>query len=72
MLSKADKDLAEQALKSAALTAKHGKVAAVVHAGRGLNSADVAKILRKEKRISDRLFELVMSAEREALRRRFL
>jgi len=62
----------EQASESASVVEKYGKTAVVVQAGRRLTPADARRILRKEKRATDRLFELVMDAERQALKRRFL
>ena len=71
-ISKHDKRIAEQLSESAEVVRKYGKAAAVVQAGRRLRPGDAKKILRKEKRISDKLFELIMQSEREALKRRFL
>jgi hypothetical protein len=62
----------DQLSESAEVVRKYGRAAIVVQAGRRLGPGDAKKILRKEKRISDRLFELIMQAERDALKRRFL
>jgi len=71
-VAKADKRILDQVSESAEVVRKYGKAAVVVQAGRRLGPGDAKKILRKEKRVSDRLFELIMQAEREALKRRFL
>jgi ATP-dependent Lhr-like helicase len=71
-VSKADKRLLDQISESAEVVRKYGKAAIVVQTGRRLGPGDAKRILRKEKRISDRLFGRIMDAEREALKRRFL
>ena len=71
-LTKVEKRIVEQASESASVVEKYGKTAVVVQAGKRLTPADARRILRKEKRATDRLFELVMDAERQALKRRFL
>ena len=72
VVSKSDKRLTDLLLESAEIVRKYGKPAVVVQAGRRLQPSDAKKILRKEKRISNRFFELIMQAERDALRKRFL
>ena len=71
-LTKADKGILDEASESAAVVQKYGKAAVVALAGRRLTAGDAKRVLRKERRVSDRLFELVMDAERQALKRRFL
>jgi ATP-dependent Lhr-like helicase len=71
-VAKADKRILDRLLESAEVNRKYGRAAVVVQAGRRLGPGDAKKILRKERRISDRLFELIMDAERQALKRRFL
>jgi ATP-dependent Lhr-like helicase len=71
-VTKADKRILDQASESALIVKRYGKSAVVVQAGRRLTPGDAKRILRKERRISDRLFELIMDAERQALKRRFL
>ena len=56
---------------SARLISTYGKPAAIVLAGRGITPSSAAKILAKERKVSDRLFELIVEEEREALFRRF-
>jgi ATP-dependent Lhr-like helicase len=70
-LTKAEKKLLEQARETAELINKYGKAAAVVLAGRRVRTQDALQILRKEHRVSDHLFDLVIEAERDALKRRF-
>ncbi|UCE15575.1 MAG: DEAD/DEAH box helicase [Candidatus Bathyarchaeota archaeon] len=59
------------ALKTAQLMSKHGKPAAIALSGKRLTSFDVNEILRKEKELTDHFFELVIEAEKKALKRRF-
>jgi ATP-dependent Lhr-like helicase len=70
-LSKYENELQEKAAETAALTAKYGKVAAVALAGRRLKSSDAEEILYEEHMLNDHLFELIIDAEKRALRRRF-
>jgi ATP-dependent Lhr-like helicase len=70
-LTKDEKRLKQWALKTAGLISGYGKPAAVVLSGRKLKVSDAEKILRDERTLSDRFFELVIEAEREALKRRF-
>ena len=70
--SYADKRLLRRALKMAALVEQYGKAAAFVLAGRGVDADDAELMLRRAPKIGDELAKLVMEAEREALRRRFL
>jgi len=71
-VTNAEKRMFGEATESAKVVEKYGKAAAVVQAGRRLTAGDAKRILRRERRITDRLFELVMDAERQALKRRFL
>jgi ATP-dependent Lhr-like helicase len=61
----------EKAIKTASLTAKYGKLAAVVLAGKNLRLSKAEDILEKAEGINDNLFELIVEAERMALKRRF-
>jgi len=70
-LTKNEEYLKEEAIETAKLIAKYGKVAAVVLSGKRLSLSDVKGILSKENKITDNLFELIIEAEREALKRRF-
>ncbi|MCD6593310.1 DEAD/DEAH box helicase [Candidatus Bathyarchaeota archaeon] len=71
-LRKSERRLRNEAVQTANLISRYGKAAAIVLSGRGLRPSDAREILNKESNISDRLFELVLEAEREALKRRFL
>lgn len=70
-LTKAEDKLLEQARETAELMSKYGKAAAIVLAGRRVRTQDALQVLRKEPKVSDRLFDLVIEAERDALKRRF-
>jgi len=70
-LTKSEEKTKEQALETAKLMTKYGKLAAVALAGRKLKTSDAEKILSEEKAFSDKFFELVIEAERNALKRRF-
>ena len=70
-LTKAEQKLLEQALETAELVSNYGKAAAVALAGRRVRTSDALQVLRREHMLSDRLFDLVIEAERDALKRRF-
>jgi ATP-dependent Lhr-like helicase len=70
-LTKSEQRWREQALRTAELLASHGKPAAVALAGRKLRVSDVEEIFWQEKKLTDRFFELIIDAERNALKRRF-
>ncbi|MGD8505438.1 MAG: DEAD/DEAH box helicase [Candidatus Bathyarchaeota archaeon] len=70
-LTKSEQRMHKLALRTAELLASYGKPAAVALAGRKTRVADVEEILRKEKRLTDKLLELLIEAERKALKRRF-
>ncbi len=61
----------KQAVRTAELLASYGKPAAVALAGRKLRVSDVEKLFLQEKKLTDRFFELIIEAERNALKRRF-
>jgi hypothetical protein len=63
--------LLERALETAELMSRYGKPAAVALAGRRVRIDDALGVLRQEHVLSDRLFELVIEVERNALKRRF-
>jgi ATP-dependent Lhr-like helicase len=71
-LAKIEKRMVDQATESASVVQKYGKPAILVQAGRRLGPGEARRIARKERRVTDRLFELIMDAERQALKRRFL
>jgi len=70
-LTKQEQKLKERALKTAKIISKYGRLAAVALSGRRLNVDDCEKILSEESELSDRFFELIIEAERNALKRRF-
>ncbi|MEM0049496.1 MAG: DEAD/DEAH box helicase [Candidatus Bathyarchaeia archaeon] len=70
-LTKSEEYLKERANETAELITKYGKAAAIALSGKKLSLNDVKNILAKEKSISDKFFELIIEAEREALKRRF-
>ncbi len=70
-LARSEEKMKEWALETARLMSRYGKPAAAGLCGRKLKVSDVEEILRKENELSDRFFELVIDAEREALKRRF-
>ena len=70
-LTKSEQKWLVQATETAELITKYGKTAAVALAGRRVRTSDALEVLRKERVLSDRLFELVIESERNALKRRF-
>jgi len=69
--TKSEEKIKEQAQETARLTSQYGKPAVVALSGRKLKTSDVKEILSEEKELSDRFFELVIEAERKALKRTF-
>nr|BAM62566.1 archaeal ATP-dependent helicase [uncultured microorganism] len=70
-LAKSEKRLQVHAIQTSRLIARYGKTAVVALSGRKVRSKDVASVLEKEQKLTDRLYELVLEAERKALSRRF-
>jgi len=70
-LTKSEQKLLEQALETAELVSRYGKPAALALTGRRVRTDDALQVLRKEHTLSDHFFELVIEAERNALKRRF-
>jgi ATP-dependent Lhr-like helicase len=70
-LTKSEEKLLTQARETAELVSTYGKPAAVALAGRRVRVDDALEVLRRERSLSDRFFELVIEAERNALKRRF-
>jgi ATP-dependent Lhr-like helicase len=70
-LKKDERQLRRWASETARLIREHGKVAAAALCGRKLRADDVKGILKEEKELSDRFFELVIEAEKKALKERF-
>ncbi len=61
----------ERVLKTAKLVSSYGKPAAVALSGRKLRVSDVKEIFKEEQTLSNHFYELVIEAERNALKRRF-
>jgi len=70
-LTKTEEKIKEWAGKTAGMVDRFGLPAVVALCGRRLKTADVEAVLKKEKVLSDKFFELVIEAERNALKRRF-
>ena len=70
-LSEREERVRDDLKASAGLLQKYGKVAAYVLAGRRIGPGEAKVVLRRTHRVSDRLFESIMDAERRVLRRRF-
>ncbi len=70
-LTKAEQKMYEHAVKTAQLVSTYGKTAAIALSARRIKSDDVKDILKREKSPTDNFFELVIEAERKALKKRF-
>ena len=70
-LTKEEQKLQEQAVKTAQYISRYGKIAAIALSARRIKPESVKGILKQEKEINDHFFELVVEAERKALKRRF-
>jgi Lhr-like helicase len=70
-LAKDEEKMQLQAKRTAELIEKYGKVAAVALSARRVQTMDIAGVLEKESKLSDRFYELVMEAERKSLSKRF-
>jgi ATP-dependent Lhr-like helicase len=70
-LAKPEEKLREQAEETAELIAKYGKAAAVALSARRVSTKEIAAVLEKEPKLSDKFYEMVLEVERKALSRRF-
>jgi ATP-dependent Lhr-like helicase len=70
-LTKAEERLQLQAVQTAQLIAKYGKASAVALSARRVQPSDIAGVLEKEPKLTDKFYELVLEAERKALSKRF-
>ena len=70
-LAKPEEKLREIAEETAELVQKYGKIAIVALSARRVDTKDVAAILQKESKPSDKFYELILEAERRSLSRRF-
>jgi hypothetical protein len=71
-LARSQRMLLEHAEETARLYKQYGIATAHVLAGRRIRTSDAKDILRTQNKISDRLYELIMEAERSSMRRRFV
>jgi ATP-dependent Lhr-like helicase len=70
-LTKDETYLKEVAIETAKLIEKYGKPAAVALSARKVKISDIASVLEKEPKLSDKFYELVLDVERKALSKRF-
>ncbi|MBS7606286.1 MAG: DEAD/DEAH box helicase [Candidatus Bathyarchaeia archaeon] len=70
-LTKSEEYLKDEAIETAKIISKYGKAAAIALSGKRLRLSDVREILLKESMLTDKFFEMIIEAEREALKRRF-
>ncbi|UCE28539.1 MAG: DEAD/DEAH box helicase [Candidatus Bathyarchaeota archaeon] len=70
-LTKEEEKIRGRAVKTANLVDRFGLPAIAAFCGRRLRVGDVKEVLKVEKTLSNRFFELVIEAERNALKRRF-
>ena len=71
-LTKEKQKLRDRSLETSQLMSEYGRPAAVALSARRLTTSDTRAILQKEKGLTDHFYELVMEAERKALKKRFL
>jgi len=70
-LTKSEEKTTRVTQETGRLMSSYGKLAATALSARRLRISDVERILNREKELSDRFFELIIEAERQALKRRF-
>jgi len=70
-LTKSEEKLYKQALQTAELIAKYGKVAAVALCARRVQPSNIINVLKEEPKLNDKFYELVLEAERKAISKRF-
>jgi ATP-dependent Lhr-like helicase len=70
-LTKEEEKLQEQARKTAELISRYGKAAAIALSARRTKPEDIREVFKREKSLNDRFFELVLDAERKALKEKF-
>jgi len=71
-LSDKKRALIRRAIRTAELISNYGLAAVVVLVVRGMSIMEAKAILKEESKVNDRLIELILEAERRALKRRFL
>jgi ATP-dependent Lhr-like helicase len=70
-LTKGEERLHSQALQTAKLIEKYGKPAAVALSARRVQPSDVEQVLRRQAKLNDTFYDLVLEAERKAMSKRF-
>ena len=70
-LTKGEEKLHKQALQTAQLIAKYGKVAALALCARRVQPSDVREVLEKQPKNSDEFYERILEVERKAMSKRF-
>ena len=70
-LTKSERKIKRQAIKTARLISKYGKASAISLCGRNLKISDTEEILEKENMLSDHFFELIIEAEKKSLKHKF-
>ncbi|MEJ2280669.1 MAG: DEAD/DEAH box helicase [Candidatus Bathyarchaeota archaeon] len=70
-LTKDEDKINRRAIKTAKLVSKFGKNAAVALSGKNVQFSDVKELLKKENRLTNNFFELIIEAEKKSLRRKF-
>jgi ATP-dependent Lhr-like helicase len=70
-LTKNEEKLHRQALQTAQLIEKYGKVAAVGLCARRVQPSDIISVLKEESKLNDKFYELVLEAERKVISKRF-
>jgi ATP-dependent Lhr-like helicase len=71
-LSEYEKAVITRATETGKLVGKHGQLAVIALSGRRVSPEQAIRIVRSTKRPSDRFFEMILEAERESLKERFL
>jgi ATP-dependent Lhr-like helicase len=70
-LTKKEEQIRDYSKETARLISKHGKPAAIALSARRVKPSDIESVLKQEPTTSDHFYELVLDAERKALKRRF-
>ena len=68
-LNKSEEKLKERASQTSRLIQKYGKPAAVALSARRIQTSDIERVLEKDRKLDDTFYELVLEAERKAIRR---
>ncbi|MCP8317089.1 MAG: hypothetical protein H3Z51_09575, partial [archaeon] len=70
-LSDKEKMMLRKVVNSAELISNYGSAAVLVMVAKGISLSEATILLREEPKTNDRLIELILEAERRALKRRF-